>query len=265
MEDLMGNPIEEAEKATETVRSSNAMVTREHDLGSEATKAATPEDIIRALSNVGPSDAMTPAPSGRGKAPRRRRTKAQIAADNEAARKAALPPAEDVLRERREKAERTKARATELATLISGDLNDQLLSWVIAAGVPAQAIYKVPPVEVVVDTNLTPIGNALAIPPSLAKSAGRLVAELESTDSGAKLASAVEGGKMPLVVAGISTMVGAAMYGKRLQSTLDQFKPLIEAAQQAKKNAKRGTDNDDKENINGSTPVSETQVARGLA
>lgn len=253
----------------EVIQSDNAMITKPEVLTADALKPASTDDLMEALNRVGPEDsaAARQTPSGqrrgRGRPPgsKNRTPQERLKAAQEGVKGITT---EQLIKARQDKAAQVKKRAEEISVMISTDLNDHLMGLLIGAGIPATAIYKVPPAAEVVNSNYTPIGNAIAIPPNLAKSAGRLVAELEGTDSGSKVMSVVEGGKAPLVVATISTIVGAVMYANKLNKTMEQFKPLLDQVKAAKEGAARGTDNDDKSNVNGTAPITDMDVARGL-
>lgn len=231
----------------EIIQATSPAITRPEVLTEEALRpavapkaAASSDDIAAALGRVTPADASTTkVRRGRGRPPGSKNL-----TPAERASKAGLTVLDPKLnqdeakriKDRQEKVARVKARGDELATQIRVELNDYLMQMIVGAGVPAQFIYENGKIPLSVQRNpdLTELGNNLSIPPSLAKSMGKLIAELEGTDGGAKVATAVSSGKLPMVVAGVTTIIGAVQYGKQVSGILEKVKPFIDAAKAAK-------------------------------
>ena len=207
---------------------------------------AKPVDSDAAFVPASQSDVLANRPPepprrGRGRPPGSpNKTPIQRAQEEKAKAEARLagiqgPSAEEVLAKAREKAAAIKADTEQMAHWISEELNDYLMQAIITAGIPATMLYRDGHVPKAIANNdkYTELGNALAIPPTLAQSAARLAAEAKATDSGSKLAVATGNGRAGLVVAGIGTLFGTVTYARRVNDVLKRFKQVAELAEAA--------------------------------
>lgn len=219
-----------SDDVVETVQSTNPAITQPQHLTSEATKAASTDDILRALEGVTQEDVATAPrrPGKRGRPPGSR----NLTPEERAARGRAPKPPKTPEDELKAKVEAKRKRAQEIQGQISTELNDMLMSWLISmTPLTADVLYKPgrQPVGVVRDSPYTDLGNLLAIPDNLAKSAGKLVSELEATDGGSKVAAMTQDGKAPLVIALIGTVFGAVQYARQLNPVIERLKLVNEA------------------------------------
>jgi hypothetical protein len=82
------------------------------------------------------------------------------------------------------------------------------------------------------DGRFTELGNKIAIPPGLAKSIGKLAAELESTEIGGKASAVAQNNNVGLIVAGGMTIFGLVQYAKSLADVMEKINMVKEAIAQ---------------------------------
>lgn len=188
----------------------------------KAAPAASGDDIAAALrSSTPPKAGETTKRRGRPPGSKNRTPAERLAATTQDAATIA-----------RAKAERIKKDADEMALWITEELNEHIMTLVMQIpGMTPEMLYKegyAPPTTAHI-SKYTDLGNALAIPPSLAKSAARLAAEAKATDQGASLTGKVSVGKAGLIVAGIGTLFGTFQYASGVNKVLARAKEAAEA------------------------------------
>jgi hypothetical protein len=209
--------------ADDVTQATTPLITSPTHLDPEAMKPASTDDIMDAINRA--SSAPMSAPRRRGRPPgSKNKTPLQ--------RAAALNPELATAAEEEAKREAKKKRVEQIESQILNELNDQLMTLVMGAwNVPVSWLYlpgKEPSIAKV-DTRFTELGNALAIPPNLAHSIGRLAAELEQTDIGSKVGGIAQNNNVGLIVAGGMTIFGVMQYAKKITDTLDKVKQMKEA------------------------------------
>lgn len=115
---------------------------------------------------------------------------------------------------------------------INKELNDQLFMLLMGFGVPANELYKegrIPP-KAAPNPDLTEFGNAIAIPPDVCDSWGKLYAELSYTGAGKNLTKNLEGKSLGVVFAGLSAVYSTFRYAQTLKPILAFIKAQAEAA-----------------------------------
>lgn len=138
----------------------------------------------------------------------------------------------DPIEEAKAKAERIKKDAEDMAVWISEELNEHIMTLAMQIpGVTASMLYKegYAPAATAHISRYTDLGNALAVPTSLAKSASRLYAEAKATEQGQALTGKVSVGKAGLIVAGIGTIFGTMQYAKGVSDILTRVRMMQEA------------------------------------
>lgn len=202
------------------------------DLSSEASRPASMDDIMSAI-DAASTQPRRSTPARRGRPPgSKNKTPLQKLAESD--------PAQAKKAEEAAAREVKKKRAAEIESSIYTELNDQLMTVVMGMfNVPADWLYLPGkgPVVRPKDERFTDIGNALAIPQSLAHSIGRLAAELEQTSIGQSVSGVGQNQNVGLIVAGGMTAFGVFQYAKQLNNTFERLKPIIDA-QKAMKEAR---------------------------
>jgi hypothetical protein len=213
-----------------TVQGTSPLITTPTHLSEEALRPASTDDVLAVLGDV----KGTPTrPGVTGAAGTRRRGRPPGSKNRTPAQKLAEtdPEAAKKQKDIESRAARRK-RAQEIEAQIYGELNDHLMSILMGSlNIPSDFLYlpgKEPEVTVK-DSRFTELGNRLAIPPNLAKSIGRLAAEIEQTDAGAKVAGVAQGNNVGLIVASAMSIFGMVQYARTLSDTMEKVKPLLEA------------------------------------
>lgn len=210
----------------EVTRATSPLITQPTHLSSEAMRPASTDDILSAIAEAGTGPTRpTTTTRRRGRPPgSKNRTAAERLADTDPDAAAKLDEAK--------KREAKQARAKEIQGQIVGELNDQLMSVLIGMfNVPVDFLYqpgKGPVVEAKND-RFTELGNAFAIPPTLAKSIGKLAAELEQTETGGKVGALAQNNNVGLIVAAGMTIFGTVQYARKVSDTLGKVQPVLEA------------------------------------
>lgn len=122
--------------------------------------------------------------------------------------------------------EAKKLRAEEYSTWIAKELNDKILTMIIGAGIPAEAIYKtgtIPP-KLASNPNLTDFGNTIVIPGDVADSWGKLFAELSYTDAGKGVAKAADNHMLGIAFAALTALISTYRYSQQLKPVMDVIK-----------------------------------------
>jgi hypothetical protein len=138
---------------------------------------------------------------------------------------------EDIDQEKNKQAEK-EGRADHYAGLIHKELNDQLFTTLIGMRlVPAGAIYtagNIPPASVP-DPRLTELGNMIAIPSDVAKSWGKLLAELSYTNAGKSVVGLTQNNNTAVFFAALAALYSTFRYTQQLKPFLDMLKAAQEA------------------------------------
>lgn len=126
------------------------------------------------------------------------------------------------------------ARAAQYAGYINTELNDQLFMFLISASggaVKSEMLYKEGriPAKAQSNPNLTEFGNAIAIPPDVADSWGKLLAELSYTDVGKNVTKITDNHAMGVVVAAITALYSTYRYSQQLKPILEGMRKMQEA------------------------------------
>jgi hypothetical protein len=149
-------------------------------------------------------------------------------------RTSTTPPAAD--KPKIDKEERNK-RIEEIASKITGDLNDNIFSVLIAGtGIPAGLIFKAgqAPVKFAENDHLTQLGQMFAIPGDVAEYWARVYVTFSETDTGKKMTSSVEGGNVGLILAALMALAATIRWGQQVAAGMNTVRQFQEyAAQQA--------------------------------
>ena len=177
---------------------------------------------------VTPPGGVNPPMTMRGSGPSGRQPKATDPVDDKEAIKA-----------------QKAARAEQYSTYINQELNDKLFMFLISASggsIKADYIYKEGkvPLKAIGNPALTDFGNAIAIPPDVADSWGKLLAELSFTDVGKNITKATDNHSMGIIMAAITAVYSTYRYSQQLKPILDGIK----AANEMKKAEANGTSSD---------------------
>jgi hypothetical protein len=139
-------------------------------------------------------------------------------------------PNEDVDLERNNKAEK-KAKAEEYAKYIMEDVNDKIfIAVVMLSGgkVDPEAFYlpgKAPEFKKS-DPRLSDLGKTVAIPPDMANSWGKLLAELSMTDAGKTATKYAGTSSLAIVGAALTALLTTFQYVLTIKPVVDGLKLL---------------------------------------
>lgn len=215
--------------------------------------AATPMGVPPALAKltlnqdqIKPIDPKTGQPKrGRGRPPGAKNKPKDVDRDSAAKIVGSRPPAQptepdDKDKKAQDAAEQRKARADYYADKIKNDLNDSVLLFLVSASggaITMEMLYKEGHVPAGTETNphLTKMGNAIAIPPNVAKSWGKLIASLETTDVGKNLSKATENSTAALIFAGLTAAWSTYQYMQQLQPVIERLQQVRQAAADLKR------------------------------
>lgn len=208
----------------EIVESSSPLISSPEVMDEEATKPVD-NALLQALKGGKPKTSMVIPPSSPSK-PRGRPPKARE-----------ITPEES--REIKNKIKREKTE--QYTTMIVRDMNEQLMSLLIAMGVPPEMLYQkgMVPKSMVVDSAYTPIANGIAIKPNQAKSIAAFIAELEMTNTGQRLSNKTSSQNAALGYKGIMAVVATGSYLMGLNKTMKTIMPVVQAFKEAQKNKEK--------------------------
>ena len=147
-----------------------------------------------------------------------------------------IPSTTDTAKDAEAKKQEKKAKAEQYATWINQELNDKLFMFLIGASngsIKPEYIYKEGkvPLKAQSNPNLTELGNALAIPPDVADSWGKLLAEISYTDAGKNLSKITDNH----MIAVIGAALAAAFSTYRYTQTLKPYLAMIKKVQESQK------------------------------
>lgn len=221
----------------EVVQSTSPIITKPEVLTSEALRPASTDDIMAALdAATGPTARTASTTRRRGRPPgSKNRTPLQKAADSD-------PELAEKLKKDAER-EAKKARAETIEKQVYGELNDSIMTLLIGTFNLNPDMIYLPgkgPVVQKKDERFTDLGNALAIPPNLAHSIGRLAAELEGTGVGQTVSGIGQNSNVGLIVAGGMTAFGIFQYARNLQNVFEKLKPILDARKAAMQSQAQG-------------------------
>lgn len=201
----------------------------EEDLDEEALRPVDLNlfDKIKAAPTVVKPDKITP-PTSQISRPRGRPPGSTNRPKSDA-------PAPDKDEVNRRKADAKKRKADDYTKQILTELNDQVFGLIMSQGVPAAVFYKDgnPPATSPVNQNYTEAGNRIAIKPMQARIVASFVAEIEFSEQGSKVANAVTGGSLGLVIKGLAAGFMVFQYAQGLAKVYNELQPLLEMRRQA--------------------------------
>lgn len=122
-----------------------------------------------------------------------------------------------------------KARAEEYSKLISEELNDKLFMVIVAltnGKIAFETFYKegeVPPSKKK-DSRLSEMGQAIAIPPDVADSWGKLLAELSYTNPGKGIVKFVDNNPLGILGAALAAAFSTFQYTQTLKPVVEYLK-----------------------------------------
>ncbi len=249
------------EEALKIVEASSSVITEPMELDSEALKAhpaPIPEaTMAQRLASAPPTSDVMSAPKRRGR-PAGSKNKSTIARENATqinrGARMVIPPGkkakedDGLTADQRREAKLT--RADKLATTVSDTINDNLMLLLMSLGMPSELLYMPgkAPKEVKVDEKYTALAKQLTIDPMQAHIIGRFLAEMEATETGGKVGTAISDGKGPLIIYGILSVAAGVQWGKNLMDAYKAFEPMLadfkarqNVAEQQKFNAQQTT------------------------
>lgn len=127
-----------------------------------------------------------------------------------------------------------KQKVDDYTNKVINEFNDQIMLWLLGAGVPSAVLYQdgQAPVQIV-NNKYTEVGNLLAIKPIQARAFSRLIVEAEYSERGIQVANAMAGSTVGLVITGLVAIAMGIQYGRQLTVAMAKIQPLIEAKRQA--------------------------------
>ena len=147
---------------------------------------------------------------------------------------------EEVDNEANRKAEK-KARADEYAKYISEEINDKIFMAVVLLSknqIKPEAFYLPgkAPISKQSDERLSELGNAVAIPPDMANSWGKLLAELSYTETGKTATKYAGSSNLAILGAALTAIVTTIQYVSGVKTTIDTIQQGLAAMQEMKDN-----------------------------
>lgn len=128
-----------------------------------------------------------------------------------------------------------KARAEDYAKYITEDINDKIFMAVVLMSknkIKPDAFYlpgKAPAAKQS-DSRLSELGNAVAIPPDMANSWGKLLAELSYTDAGKSATKYAGTSSLTILGAALTALVTSIQYVTSVKSVVDGIQLMQEMA-----------------------------------
>lgn len=120
-------------------------------------------------------------------------------------------------------------RGEYLGVKVAETVNDNLMLLLMSAGVPTELLYKAGRAPVKADSPYTDLAQMITMSTMQANLIGRFLAEVEATDTGAKLTSAGADGKGPLIIYGVLAGASVVQWGRSLAQAYKQLEPILEA------------------------------------
>jgi hypothetical protein len=152
------------------------------------------------------------------------------------------PPTDDEEKKRLQQKQEKKERAEQYAEYINKELNDQLFMFLIASSggaIKAEHLYKegrVPP-KAAGNPNFSDMGNAIAIPPDVADSWGKLLAELSYTGTGKSVVKMSDNNVLGITIAAVTAAYSTYRYGLQLKSVMEGIKKAQDEIRKAQQDA----------------------------
>lgn len=131
-----------------------------------------------------------------------------------------------------EQARLKKLRAEEIGGKIATEINDNLMTLLMAAGLPVNMLYKkgMEPKSAPKDSPYTDLGEMFALGPMQTQSIGRFIAEFEGTEMGKKTSGAVgANSNIPLVLYGLLSIGAMGQYVQNLSKAVPRIKQMMDA------------------------------------
>lgn len=140
-------------------------------------------------------------------------------------------PNQPVDEDANKKAEKA-ARAEEYAKYISEDVNDKIFMAVVLmtkGAVKADEFYLPgkAPASKIADERLSPLGQAVAIPPDMANSWGKLLAELSYTEGGKTATKYAGSNALSILGAALTALVTTLGYVTSVKATMEGINQMI--------------------------------------
>jgi len=122
-------------------------------------------------------------------------------------------------------------RADELTEQILTELNDQIISLFVDRGMPSSVFYRPGMGPKLTDTNerFTEAGNRVTIKRQQAKYIAKFIAEIEASDNGQKVTTALSDGLLSQIIAGGLALGSVAMYARSMYQFRKEMLPALEA------------------------------------
>lgn len=205
------------------VEGNNPLQTEPEFLGEEQTRPVN-LSVMQQLSSRKPEEGQVIHGTRKGPGrPRKITTPSEPQTDKEK---------ESELRKAESKRKIRKAKTDEYTARIMEEANEQIMSLLIGQGVPVQFIYQDGQAPVaVVNSKYTEFGNRIAIKPMQARAVAGFLAQMETSDQGAKVANAVAGGGLGMAFSGVAAGVAVFTYVRSLVALQKQVAPLLAQAQ----------------------------------
>ena len=147
---------------------------------------------------------------------------------------------EPVDKDANNKAEK-KARAEEYAKYISEEINDKIFMAVVLLSknqIKPESFYLPgkAPISKQSDERLSELGNAVAIPPDMANSWGKLLAELSYTETGKTATKYAGSSNLAILGAALTAIVTTIQYVSSVKTTVDTIQQGLAAMAEMKAN-----------------------------
>lgn len=134
-------------------------------------------------------------------------------------------------RELRERRQAKANRAQVYAAKISVELNDHMMTMLVAMGVPTEMVYAPgkAPIQEQHYAKYGPVGNAMAVDPATAKSWGQFLADLTDTQTGSKVANITDNPNAAILLHGVLAAVSTFQWFNGARKMMEQLGPVLEA------------------------------------
>jgi hypothetical protein len=149
------------------------------------------------------------------------------------------PKSTDTVDQEANKKAEKKARAEEYAKYISEDINDKIFMAVVLLTknqIKPEMFYlpgKAPAAKQS-DERLSELGNAVAIPPDMASSWGKLLAELSYTQAGQSATKYAGNNNLAILGAALTAIVTTLQYVGSVKNTIEGIQQGLEEMQRIK-------------------------------
>jgi hypothetical protein len=222
-------------------------------LSPDANTKITP-DFIQSLQNPS-SDLPTNAGKRRGRPPGSK-NRPKVDATGHVSYQGPTPPpktspittSEAIEKKVRAKQLLAKRRSAQVQT----ELNEGILMLLVSGGVPPEMLYKEPPEILDDSSNYQPLAKRILFSKTEANILGRAAAEIESSQWGTAASSKLVGDSpLPMIISSVLGVAVLVSHFKGVMKVRDELAPYLEAYKEAKKQNKRGTNNNAKPPMEG--------------